>query len=361
MGIYCTYRGGLLLAQRFDTERLRLEGESRVIGQILMPPEVTGTYDTPFAVSRNGVLALRDASNVSGQLVWLDREGRELGRVTQPQSGEFVNPTLSPDGRTIAVNRREPATGNLDTWLIEVETNRASRLTTEPTPEVDRVWSPDGERIAFTRHRNGKAGLWVKSVDGGDEELLFELPGEDQALLFGARNWQWSRDGELILLEPGWAVPVDGDQEPWNYKQVAGLSYFWYAPRLSPDGQWLVYSSNETGLFELYMESFPDGRYWKPISVNGGAHARRGDDPTELFFWGGSSGIATLMRVELQFGPTGFRAGVPEILFAPRIAGTFDGRHNHAVSRDGQRFLLRRPSLDPPPVTVIWTAELESR
>ena len=61
-------------------------------------------------------------------------------------------------------------------------------------------------------------------------------------------------------------------------------------------------------------------------------------------------------------GP-GFRTSVPERLFEPTIAGLMDGWNNYAVTADGQRFLLRRPSANPSPINVIvnWTAELEHR
>ena len=67
------------------------------------------------------------------------------------------------------------------------------------------------------------------------------------------------------------------------------------------------------------------------------------------------------MKVEIGLGSSGFHSGVPSPVFEPAIVGLFDRRNNYAVTPDGQRFLLRRPSLDPPPVTVIvnWTAELE--
>jgi hypothetical protein len=45
-------------------------------------------------------------------------------------------------------------------------------------------------------------------------------------------------------------------------------------------------------------------------------------------------------------------------VFAPRIAGLFDSRNNFDVSPDGERFLVRRPSSDPAPITIIvnWSS-----
>ena len=123
----------------------------------------------------------------------------------------------------------------------------------------------------------------------------------------------------------------------------------------------VAYSSSETGAFELYVMSFPHGKKKQRISTNGGTFARWRDDGRELFYWGGGGRVGNVMRVDVKLDSSDFRVGVPELLFEPRFTGVMDSRSNYAVTPDGERFLLRRPSLDPPPVTVIvnWTAELE--
>jgi DNA-binding winged helix-turn-helix (wHTH) protein/Tol biopolymer transport system component len=356
-------RGGVLLAQSFDAITLRLEGEPRVIGQQLLSPAVVGRTDTPFSVSQNGLLAFRGSSGAVGQLVWFDRKGRELGRVPPPPSGEYVNPSLSPDGRRLAVNRRDPATGNLDVWLIDSETGIASRFTLAPWPEVDPVWSPDGKRIAFSTLRNNRTEIWLKEIGTGGEELLWETP-EDQR---GPVLSDWSSDGKFILCYAArriWVVPVSRDRKPWTVA-VASPESHQYAAQFSPNGKWIAYASSETGAYEIYVIRFPDGEYKQRISDRGGAHPLWGADGRELFYYevGRNAGyVAPLMMVQIKAESAGLRTNLPVPLFDPRLSGMLDSRNHYAVAPGSQRFLLRRPSVDPPPVTVIvnWAAELNS-
>jgi Tol biopolymer transport system component len=352
-------QGGTLLAQRFDATSRRLTGEPQVIGSQLMSPGLLLEREASFSVSDNGILAFRSGSGSAGQLVWFDREGRELSRVATPRSGEYLNPSLSPDGRRIAVNRRDPATGNVDIWLIDVSTNVASRFTSAEEPEMDLVWSPDGDRVAFAAYKNDRYRLVVKPAEGGDEELLWETtaPG------FGLIPSHWSPDGELILCSRGfemWAVPISGDREPWA---ITESGVFAVDGRFSPDGKWMAFASAESGNHEIYVQSFPEGKNRKRLSTEGGSHPRWRGDGAELFYYGGANRLATVMSVEVRFDSSGFQAGVPEPVFEQRFMGLFDARNNFAVSPDAQRFLLRRPSLEAPPVTVVvhWTAGLESR
>ncbi|MGH9334771.1 MAG: hypothetical protein ACRD21_13600, partial [Vicinamibacteria bacterium] len=361
-------RSGALLAQRFDLDRLRLEEETYVVGQQLTSPAIVRRTDTPFSASRNGILAFRGTTGVDGQLVWLDRQGRELGRVPQPTSGEFVNPSLSPDGRWIGVNRKDPGTGDVDVWLIDTETNVASRFTSTSSRESDPVWSPDAKRIAFASPRDGRSAVWVKDVAGGSEELLWQPEPHRGGLLLT----DWSRDGRYLLCFAGgdtWMIPTAGKGAPRVvmkdvFEPGSGVrTVHVYTARFSPDGEWIAYTSNETGLFEVYVMRAEDGRNKQRISDHGGVHPVWGADGRELFYLGGSDLVGPLMRVAIERASSGLRGGVPVQLFAPSIAGLLDSRRNFDVSPDGERFLLRRPSVDPSPITVIvnWSSALDGR
>jgi len=361
-------RSGALLAQRFDPDRLRLDGEARVVGQQLISPAIVRRTDTPFSASRNGVLAFRGTTGVDGQLVWFDRKGRELGRVPQPSSGEYVNPRLSPDGRWIGVNRKDPATGDVDIWLIEVETNVASRFTSTPSPESDPIWSPDGKRIAYAASRGKRAEVWTKDVANGEEELLWQ-PGEiHDALLLT----DWSSDGRTLLCFTGgdtWMIPFASEGKPRvilkdEFEPGSGVRMVHvYTARFSPDGEWIAYTSSETGIFEVFVMRAKDGSDKLRISNAGGVHPVWRADGRELFYWGGADLVGLVMRVGMELGPSGFRASAPVPVFEPRIAGLLDSRNNYDVTADGERFLLRRPSIDPSPITVIvnWSSASNGR
>ena len=62
-------------------------------------------------------------------------------------------------------------------------------------------------------------------------------------------------------------------------------------PRLSPDGHWLMYQSNETGRFEVYVRPFPNNGAHVQVSDNGGTEALWARDGHALFYRGPSNEI----------------------------------------------------------------------
>ena len=317
-----------------------------------------GPDDIPFSVSTNGILAFRSGNSVDGQLVWFDREGNETRRVHQPLSGEYLNPSISPDGQQIAVNRKDPATENVDIWLIDVGTDIPKRLTSTPSFDADPVWSPNSQEIAFSSYRNGKWGLWKKNISTDREESLWEAAEGVGRLI----AMDWSQDGAFILFDLAqdvWVLPLSGD-DPWPLLNDPSDNE--RAAHFSPDGEWVAYISTEAGGGSIYVARFPDASDGRRVSDGLGGHPRWRSDGRELFYKSGGGG-APLMAVRVDAGTEGLEFGRAVPVFDSAVLGMIDSRHQHAVTGDGNSFLLRRPSLDPPPVTIIvnWTAELENQ
>jgi hypothetical protein len=158
-------------------------------------------------------------------------------------------------------------------------------------------------------------------------------------------------------------IPTSGEGEPRvilkdEFEPGSGVrTVHIYTARFSPDSQWIAYSSSETGNFEVYVMR-ADGRSKQRLSNEGGVHPVWRSDGGELYYWGGADLVGALMRVELKPAAEGLRASAPEPMFAPRIAGLFDSRNNFDAAPGGERFLLRRPSSDPSPITIIvdWSS-----
>jgi Tol biopolymer transport system component len=135
-------------------------------------------------------------------------------------------------------------------------------------------------------------------------------------------------------------------------------------PQFSPDGKWLAYATDETGDYEIYVQSFsPDGNLGsdrKRISTTGGRFPVWRRDGSELFFVAADGQMMSTM-VKTTGGE--FQSMTPTALFKTRMLGVFGGVHEFDVSPDGQRVLIGtlvgEPTAPPPTVILNWTAALK--
>jgi dipeptidyl aminopeptidase/acylaminoacyl peptidase len=357
---------GTLMAQPFDTGRLELAGEPvQVVGRVASNRDLGH-----FAVSTNGILAYRSGSGNSIQFTWFDRQGKILGTAGNPSLYYTPDPlALSPDGTRVATQRRDPQTGNVDIWVLDIARNTSTRLTSDPALDVYPVWSPDGSRIVFASNRDGPFNLYQKASTGaGEEELLLRSNGNKTPN-------DWSRDGRFLLYCDSnpktkcdlWVLPLSGDRKPIPFLRTA---FSETEGQFSPDGHWIAYRSNQSGKPEIYVRPFPatvGGSGQWTISNGGGTQPRWRRDGKELFYF---SGEGTLMSVDLATSPV-FRASIPQRLFDTRIlAGDtpvlFSSTSFHwDVAANGKRFLINTATAESgsAPITVVqnWTALLKKK
>ncbi|MGH9253326.1 MAG: TolB family protein [Vicinamibacterales bacterium] len=150
-------------------------------------------------------------------------------------------------------------------------------------------------------------------------------------------------------------VSLQGERNPKPFIQTPFTES---APRFSPDGHWLAYTSNESGRPGVYVQPFPGpGGKWL-ISTDGGAEPIWSRNRRELFYRNGDK----MMAVGVETEPT-FKAATPRMLFERCGYGT--GSRNYDVAPDGQRFLmLKQPAEEtatPPQIVVVkhWVEELK--
>jgi Tol biopolymer transport system component len=297
------------------------------------------------------------------QLVWFDREGHQRGVVGPPSNvTNGHNPRLSPDGKKVALFRSDPQIRNDDIWVIDLARNQPLRVTTSPWYDQCPIWSPDGSQIAhFRGGRDADTrGLFKTAASGtGTEEGLMDLP---------ARTTDWSPDGRFIVYNyPSeknrsdiWCLPLFGDRQ---YYTLLATEFAESQGQFSPDGRWLAYVSDESGSYEIYVQSFTAegklGGNKVRVSPQGGNYPRWRRDGQELFY------VATdeqMMAVPVQTSGTTFEAGAPVALFKTHLMPLlFSNPSEYDVTPDGQRFLVGTLVGKPAPVSVIlnWTAELK--
>jgi Tol biopolymer transport system component len=340
------------MAEAFDAGRLRTSGEPfPIAGQV---DSITGNVQGSFSVSETGVVAhYSGGAGLNSQLTWYDRRGTRLEAMGEP--GNYIKPAISPDGAALAVDRLDSQSGAYDLWLYDLARGTPSRFTFDPKQDGYPVWSPDGTHIAFAGNRNGHFDLYQKStVSGGKEEVLVES-------LLDKFPSDWSRDGRYLIyyqVDPKtkydiWALPLSGDRKPFP---LLTSEFNEHRAGLSPDGRWLAYTSDETSLDEIYVQSFPSlGSKWK-VSVHGGSRPVWSRDGKELYY---IAADRKLMVATVKAG-TRFETGTPLPLFDVRQGATrfFD------VTPDGRRFLLIDPLPEAvtPPITLLvnWTAALRA-
>ncbi len=344
-----------VMAQRFDAGARKLVGEPFPIADEVSGDDV-GAGNANFSASQNGALATRRGGGAeSAKLVWVDRTGRNEEETGL--EGEYRGISPSPDGTRVAV---QTTSADSDIWLLDLARKASTRFTFHQALDIWPVWSPDGTKVAFSSNRDGIFGVFVKPADGvGAETKLFGI-AENTAPV------DWSSDGRYILLlrvggSTRWdlvAIPANGDS---TMIPVATTPFVELEGRFSPDGRWVVYSSNESGRREVYVQPFPTPAGKWQISTAGGRDPIFSADGKEIYF---ISPGGAMMAVPLEIG-AGIRPGVPQQLFNGAQSDAIQFGHSFAVSPDGKRFLMRRSrgarTLLPTNITLNWTSEVGKR
>jgi Tol biopolymer transport system component len=347
-GYLLYHRDDAVYAHPFDSDTAALTGEpSRVVGGLAFDgSDGRGSFDVSqtgvliyFAAGRAGGARGR-GENPNGQFGWVDRTGQIVQSVGE--GGPWGDIDLSPDGTMVALTRMD---GTGDIWILDWQRGAQgvpTRLTLDPANDINPVWSHDGRRVAFTSYRKGSADVYVKNANGvGDEEPLVASDKYESVEA-------WSRDGSHLAYLFGseeqpdiWALPLAGDGKP--FPVVVG-PFAKNEPQFSHDGRWLAYVTNESGAYEVYVMSFPDGKQREKASVDGGGQPRWSPGGNELFY---RAPNGQAMVVEIATRPE-LRVGSPRVMFTLGFQPAYSNspiRHQWAVSPDGQRFLARAPNV----------------
>ncbi len=347
-------REGLIWAVPFDLDRLELSGTPMPVLEGL---QAGFLHSTRFAVSGDGSLVyFPEGSDENTRLIWVDRHGREILPVGPP--GLYMNPELSPDEKQVAVHRIDPESENPDIWLIELEHDISTRFTFDRGTDLAFLWSPDGARIVFNSNRDGGVyKLYEKPTSGaGDAELLLD---SNESI----GPFDWSTDGRFIIYFRGstrdiHVLPMFGDRRPFSFLET---EFDEYQAKLSPNGRWIAYASDESGKNEIYVRGFPSAAGKWQVSIEGGVQPRWSGDGKELFYIAPGQ---RLMAVAVK-GETELEIGTPTTLFETRmwspttIAGV---RAQYDVADNGQRFLFNwrdRPATSQIHIVLNWFDELK--
>lgn len=363
-GVLIYAQDSALFAIAFDEHRRETSGPTVPLERDVLPSVGGFSGASQATWSRSGSLAYAvDYSAADSSLIWMTREGKiePTALPARQQYRSYPSLSLSPDGKRVAIRLVGLSRSQTDVWVGDIARGTFTRLTSTGTA-TDPVWTPDGARVCY---RDNPFDVRCQPFDGSaPPETLFQL--DHLSTLAG-----FSRDNEWMLLSMngqngGFDLWAGHNRRPFDMTPLLATPANEPIGELSPDGKWVLYSSDESGRNEIYVRPFPNinqGR-WQ-VSTSGATSPRWSRDGRELYFLAtGTAGAAlqdTLTAVPVTTRPS-FSTGPPIAL------GQVPSSSGYDISPDG-RILMSVPSSAPTPgrarqrIVVVqhWIDDLKSR
>ena len=326
-------KDNVIMAQPFDLGRLELVGEPVIVQEAVEQDQTW--WLAVFSVSQNGLLAFAPSLSSGNQLLWLSREGKQLGTVGEP--GAYAGLRLSPTGQLVAIEYEQPQN---DIWIYDLKVNSSTQFTIGPSPHALPVWSPDGERIAYAAQRGPHSDLFAKSVGGAQsEEPLLESNDNKYPL-------DWSPDGNFLLYlltnesntySELRALPMRGQS---NSQLILKSPLYDSDGQFSPDTHWIAYTSREQGPQQVFATPFPGPGPRVRISLTGGSSPVWRRDGAAILYMNDSGTI--LEETEVQERGSELLLGKTRHLAVQTgVVPTFEGSP-FDTARDGRILFLGR-------------------
>ena len=318
---------GDLTTSKFDVSALHASGEPMVLQK--------GVYGV--GLSHSGTLAYLPLARQSRLM--LAGGGSEVAMRTE--LADYETPRFSPDGRRIAVS-----IGHADGTDIWVQDRVGGTFTRVTTAGINRApeWSPDGKRILYkaigaegrTSGAYGRTPILWAPVDGSaPADTLFIADADvNEAILSPDARWLVLRTAPSAKYPRDiFAVDLKGDRK---FQPMATGPSSEVMPRLSPDGKWLAYQSDQSGRGEVYVRPFPGDGPRVQVSNNGGGEPMW-DRTGRTLYYRAPDGITA---VPVTAG-TEFSFGARTLVLA--TTDPADPTHqSYDVAPDGKHFLLLR-------------------
>jgi Tol biopolymer transport system component len=333
--------GEALVAQRIDRETLMLSGRPELLGA----PVGRSAEHQLLATIGGEVLVFGAPPLLLRELRWVDRNGMARGTLGEPMNASDLR--LAPSGTQVAVARVDPQLRTLDIWVYEDRRPVPRRLSTAIGADDSPAWSPDGTHVAWV---SGQRLVMMR--DARAERAEITVRKFDSTV----RVSGWSADGRWIVLSESrsgsgtdivlLAAPNRSRSAPGEVQTYAQAPFNQTYAVVSPDGKWLAYASDESGGFEIYVDSFPTPGRRARLSVGGGTEPRWARDGMHVYFRRDS---------DVHFVTLSFADGRPEALASERLFGIDRDLRAFDVTSDGQRVLLNipAPTSQPPTLTAL--------
>ena len=318
-----------IVAQQFDPKRMLLTGEP---SRLTQGRNLSRFKDA--SVSETGVfVTLSGTSHDLIQPTWIERSGKS--RPAGPE-GVFRQPRFTIDEKNLLIEKIDTESGWGDLWMLDSERGTLSRVLGEREWwEYAPIWSPDNSEIIYATNKNNRLTLVRRRMRDGMETPVHSSSGT-------AFPDDWAPDGKYILFEADARIWILNLNDPGAGKaaRMTGSESAERFARFSPDGKWVVFSSAESGRYEIQIAPFdpsrPNSGGKIVVSQEGGTEPVWRKDGKEIFYLASDG---KMMAVPVITQPS-LQVGKPQALFDVR--GPSDLPPSYDVTRDGKRFLINR-------------------
>lgn len=344
-----------LMARPFDAAKLEFTGDGVPIAEGVQFDSVYS--NGVFSASGNGTLLYQMGNSSSERkLDVMDASGNLLRHIGDPATS--FGARIAPDGKRVVYGLIDAKNGKSDIWIYEIASGSRTRITTDPVRSVFPAWSREGTKVAYSSTRSGKPVIYVRPTNGmGLEEKVWE-PAVAAAAIAG----DWTTDSKTLIVcdrDPATGkdrlilVPAEGKGEATTLLQVPGANLG--SGRLSGDGRWIAYQSDESGKPEVYVAAFPKPAGRLQISLAGGRMPTWRSDGKELYYLNPDG---KLTAAELRENQGSLQVAGTRTLFPIRAVSFND---TYDVFPDGKKFLINTMSTaaTPAPLSLVfnWAAE----
>ncbi len=341
---------GALMGVPFDLDGGRATGTPVTLGPIVV---TTLAGATTSVLSPTGTLVYEPATR-EGVLGWVEPRGGFTPVLSKPEA--YGYPRLSPDGKRIAV--AVGTEGRSDVLVYDLASGTPTRITNAGTQNDRPEWTPDGRRVLYRSDRSGRTSIWWQPADQSAPAVPLQAVEShnffEGVITPDGKTLVYQRDDGGTTKADVMFRALDGDTAS---HPVAATRSVEAQVRISPDGAWVAYVTDASGVSQVVVQPFPGPGGQVQISVSGGTEPVWARDGKRLFYRDGRQIVAASVSTAGGFAVTGRTD-----LFPDTYAFAAAPHANYDVSPDGTRFLMVRSTQTPEyDIVYGWSGELAAR
>jgi serine/threonine-protein kinase len=340
------------MAAPFDHDRLELTGPAQTLGDRVAMALGGVAY---LSVGRDLLVYQRTTTS---NLARIDRTGTRT--LLTDRAAIYHKPTLSPDGRALALDIEGDRAGDRDVWVYDFGTTTLSRLTSLGDGH-DPAWTPDGRSLTVLRNSTASGVLMMLPVDRSGAPRPFPIASSfDQRDVITPGNWL--PDGRAYLVGTSvpetqsdiWLLYADGSAPV----PLAITRADEHSPVASPDGRWFAFVSSESGRQEVYVQGLATQGARSQISRAGGTSPVWARDGRAIYYLEPAGPVVNLIEASLAAGPAPRVVARQQVIPSLSLAQAVN-HPNFDVAPDGRSFFALVPEANQGLVVVTgWRAQL---